>query len=132
MYGYVYIYIHIYINIYIYTYARDLIYITYYMLPIDCLLSALAAHDVSQMVSPNGYGHGTKTRNKEHTENLRLLGPWSLVPNPYPLQLHVCASRASNRQSISNIQQVTLLITCYTHTRTLCSTARSVQSQPTV
>ena len=30
-------------------------------------------------------------------------GPWSLVPDPYPFWLNICASRAINRQSIGNI-----------------------------
>ena len=38
--------------------------------------------------------------------------PWSLVSGPHPLCLDICASRAINRQSIGNMLQVILLITC--------------------
>ena len=74
-----------------------LLYLAYW-LPIDCLLLALDAHMI-RVASP-------------------WAAPWALGPGPgpYPWWLSVRASRASNRQSIGNIWQVILLITCYTFT----------------
>ena len=56
------IYIYIYIYIYEYIYIYYLSYITYYILPIDCLSIALDAH----MLSHNGYGPGTGSRAHIH------------------------------------------------------------------
>ena len=89
----------------------DIVYIntiTCCILPIDCLLVALDAH----IFSHNGYGPGTKDQGPE-AAGPGPGGPQLLSPRvPYPLWLNICASRAINRQSISNIQQVILLITC--------------------
>ena len=58
------------------------------LLPIDCLSIALDAH----MLSHNGYGRPGPA----------AFGYWSLVPGPFPLWLNICASRASDRQSMGN------------------------------
>ena len=64
--------------------------ITSYILPIDCLLIALVAH----MFSYSGIAARDRTA---------AVGPWARGACPYPLWLNICASRAINRQSISNI-----------------------------
>ena len=54
----IYIYIYMYIYIYIYIYIYHLLYITYDILPIDCLLIAYWL-PLMHMFSHNGYGPGT-------------------------------------------------------------------------
>ena len=79
-----------------------MLHITYYILPVDCLLIALDEH----MFSHNGYGPRTPGPGPKScgppSPGLAAFGPWSLVPGPYPLWLNICASRAINRQSTDN------------------------------
>ena len=68
-----------YIYIYPYIYIYYLLYIAYYILPIDCLLIALDAH----MFSHNGYEPGTKDQGPKAAgpgpggPQLLGPGPWS-------------------------------------------------------
>ena len=76
----------------------DIREITYYILRVDWLLSALDAHRFSYTED----GPTTKTKAAQgavgRDGGTQLHGTWALVPGPSALWLNICASSAINRQ----------------------------------